>query len=263
MIWAKQQKKRFFQRPRMAMMTMYTVGLCVLSLAAFAQEAPMYRVTLSEAEKQISEELVHKGMGADVQASIIGRRTQDLVTRNEPVVMEIQNLEADTSGSRFSATLAFSTEATLERPAQKLGHIAVVGRYDQMVEVPVVKYRLTSSDVIREEDLDWLKMPVSRTKRETVTEMAALVGKSPVRGLTPNRAIESTEVQNPALVLRRTPVRMTYQTDTISIQALGTAMQDGAMGDKIKVRNDDSGLEVNARVVDRGRVEILPALAFN
>lgn len=264
MIWAKAQKKQFFHRPRMAMMTIYTVGLCLLSLAAFAEMPGQdYTVTLNDAEKQIAEELMNQGMGDDLQVSIIGRRTQEIVRRKEPVMMDVQNLSADKAGNRFSATLAFATEASLNRPAQNLGSIAVSGRFDQMVDVPVVKYRVNSSNVLREEDLEWQKMPLSRTKRETVLEMAALVGKSPVRGLSPGRAIESDEVQSPHIVHRRTPVRMSYQSQSISIQAVGTAMQDGAMGDKIKVRNDDSGLEVDAMVVDRGRVEIMPAIAFN
>lgn len=266
MIWAKAEKKRFFPRPRMAMMTMYTVGLCILSLAAFAAEAAQpqsYVVTQAEAERQIAEALMEQGLGDDIEASIVGRRTPEMVRRTTPVVMEVQNLDAQQGDNRFSATLAFSTEASLERPAQKLGHIAVVGRYDRMVEVPVVKFRMTSENIIKEEDVEWQRLPESRLKRETVLEMAALVGKSPVRGLTPGRAIETTEVQSPPLVLRRTPVRISYQSARINIQAVGTAMQDGAMGETIKVRNDDSGLEVEARVVANGQVEVVPVVAFN
>jgi flagella basal body P-ring formation protein FlgA len=176
--------------------------------------------------------------------------------------MEVLDLEAE-SNNRFSATLSFATEATLNHPAKQLGRLAVVGRYDEMVEVPMVKYRLSSGDIIREDDVEWQKMPLSRTKRETILQMAELVGKSPVRGLSPSRAIEQDEVQAPPIVTRRMPVRIRYQTENISIQAVGTALQDGAMGDKIKVRNDDSGVEVDARVVDRGHVEIMPAIAFN
>ncbi|MCH2546181.1 MAG: flagellar basal body P-ring formation chaperone FlgA [Alphaproteobacteria bacterium] len=265
MIWAKPQKKRFFQRPRMAMMTIYTIGLCMLSLAAFAQTAPIaadYRITLAEAEQQIAQELMRSGHGDDIQANVIGRRSQDLVRRNHPVVMEVVDVQTQ-NNNRFSATLLFTTEADLNRPAQKLGNIVLSGRFDEMVDVPVVKFRLSSADIIREQDMEWLKLPQNRIKRETITEMAQLIGKSPVRGLSPNRAIESDEVQSPPLVTRRMPVRMRYNTENISIQAVGTAMQDGAMGERIKVRNDDSGVEVDATVVDRGHVEVLPALAFN
>lgn len=267
MIWAKAEKKPFFPRPRLALMTLYTVGLCILSLAAFAAEAATgpqgYAVTQAEAERAIADALEARGLGEDIEASILGRRTPELARRNQPLVMEIHDLEAEKGNSRFSATLSFSTEAGLDRPAQRLGNIVVAGHYSEMVEVPVVKFRMTSSDVIKESDVEWLRMAADRLNRDTVLEMHGLVGKSPVRGLTPGRAIETAEVQSPPLVLRRTPVRMSYRSPRISIQAIGTAMQDGALGDTIKVRNDNSGLEVEARVVAGGMVEVMPVIAYN
>lgn len=264
MIWAKESNKRLFERRRAVSLAVYTIALCMLSVAAMAEETVGdYRITLQEAEQAIAQELVRKGLGQDVQASIVGRRNQDLVQRPVPVAMDIAALEADSASQRFTATLSFMTEASLDRPAQKLGSIDVSGRYEEMIEVPVVKYRLSSGDIIREEDVEWQKLPSVRVKRETVMEMAELVGKSVVRGLTPGRPVLGNEVQQPPVVLRRSPVRISYQSNNLSIQAVGTAMQDGALGDKIKVRNDDSGIEVDARVVSRGQVEVMPAMAFN
>lgn len=264
MIWAKESKKHLFERRRTMTLAIYTVALCMLSVAAIAEEkVGDYRVTLQQAEQAIAQELVRKGVGQDLQASIIGRRNQDLVQRPVPVAMDIAALEADTTGQRFTATLSFVTEATLNRPAQQLGSIDVSGRYEEMVEVPVMKYRLSSGNIIHEDDVEWQKLPSTRVKREAVMDMAELVGKSVVRGLTPGRPVLADEVQQPPVVLRRSPVRISYQSNNLSIQAVGTAMQDGAVGDKIKVRNDDSGIEVDARVVARGQVEVTPAVAFN
>lgn len=264
MIWAKAEKKRFFQRPRMAMMTIYTVGLCLLSLSAFAEESMgKHRVTLQEVEALIAEELMRTGAGKDVQASVIGRRSSEIVERDVPITMEMLDLQSDDATGRFKATISFATEAGLNRPAQKLGNLTMAGRYEEMVEVPVVKFRLTSADIIREEDIEWQKMPQRRTDRDTIMEAAEMIGKSPVRGLTPNRGVTHSELQNPPIVLRRAPVQMSYETKNISIKALGTAMQDGAMGDRIKVRNDDSGIILDARVVERGRVEVSPPVYMN
>lgn len=265
MIWAKAEKKRLFHRPRMAMMAIYTVGLCLLSLTAFAAtpERGDYRITLTEAEQLIAEELMRRGLGDDIEATVVGRRTVEIVRRPMPIAMEILTLDTDEATRRFTATLGFSTEAGLDRPAQKLGNLTMAGRYEQMVEVPVVKYRLTSSDVIREEDIEWQKMPASRTERGVVLDARELVGKSPLRGLTANRAVKADELQNPPVVLRRTPVQMRYQSQHISILAIGTAMQDGALGDRIKVRNNDSGIVLDARVVDHGRVEVNPPVIIN
>lgn len=264
MIWAKAEKKRFFHRPRLAMMTIYTVGLCLLSLSAFAQTSEQqYSISLNEVEQLISDELVRQGKGEDVQASVIGRRSTEVVRRNVPLAMEIINLESEAPTQRFRATVRFSTEADMDRPAQKIGDLQLAGRYEIMREVPMVKFRLGSGDVIREEDVVWQKVPARTIDRDTVMEVEELVGKSPVRGLMAGRAIEHDEIQSPPIVLRRAPVQMKYSSEHISISAIGTAMEDGAMGQKIKVRNDDSGIILDARVVERGHVEVTPPVIIN
>lgn len=265
MIWAKAEKKRFFHRPRMAMMTIYTVGLCVLSLAAFAGEPTEgdYRISLTDAEQLIAEELMNKGAGDDVEATVIGRRSTEIIRRSVPVAMKVVDLEVDEENRRFQAVLGFATEEGINRPAEHIGRLTMAGRYDEMVEVPTVKFRLKSGDIIREQDIEWQKMPASRIDRGTVREAELLVGKSPLRGITAGRAIQQDEIEHPPIVLRRAPVHMQYNTESITISAIGTAMQDGAMGQKIKVRNDDSGVIIDARVVDRGRVEVTAPVIIN
>lgn len=268
MMWAKTERKPFLTRPRMTMMSLYTVSLCLLSLAAFAAEseplaATSYRVTADEAQEKIAEEISSRGLGENITVNILGRRNTDLVTRNEPVMMEVADLKLEEKAQRFNARLHFSTEAALNKPARDLGNMEVVGRYEEMVEVPVMKFRLSDEDVIREEDLEMQKMPSSRVRRDTVTNMAELVGKSPARALSPNRPIRTAEIKNPSIVKRASLVKMVYQSGQISIHAVGTALEDGAKGDKIKVRNDDSGAELVAQVSGRGMVEIIPTISLN
>lgn len=263
MIWDKVERKRFLKRSGMAIMACYALGLCLLSLSAMAgTPAGDYRITLTEAEQRIAEELMRQGVGEDMEVDIVGRRSEDLVRRSEPVVMEVVDLTTDTAAQRFTVSLNFSTEAALNKPGRTLGNLVVSGRYEEMREVPVIKYRLKDKDVIREEDIGWQKLPASRLRRDTVLDAEALIGKSPVRSLSPERPVRLAEIQSPPLVFRLNPVKMLYQTEHVQIQAVGTAMQDGAMGEKIKVRNDDSGIELDAIVIDRGRVEILPPITL-
>ncbi|MGB1539911.1 MAG: flagellar basal body P-ring formation chaperone FlgA, partial [Rickettsiales bacterium] len=222
-----------------------------------------YRITLAEAEDLLARELVHRGMGEELQVNVIGRRSEDLVRRTEPVVMDVVDMQVDESQGRFAATVLFSTEAELNKPGQKLGQLLLSGRFEEMLDVPVVKYRLSADDVIREEDLEWQKLPASRTRRDTIQDMAKLVGKSPVRTLSPNRPVRTSEIQDTPIVHKMALVQMDYQTENLQIQAVGTALQDGAMGDKIRVRNDDSGRELDAVVEARGKVRVIPALALN
>ncbi len=260
MMWAK-QPKRFFARPRLAMMSIYTVTLCLISLAAFAT-TKTHSVTLAEAEELVVQALQERGVEGELEVTIVGRRTDELVRQEVPIIMDMAYFEMDEGTQRFSGVLSFSTEADLNRPSRNLGRLNVAGRYDVMMDVPVVKYRLNQEDVIRAGDIEWQKVPVARTRRDTITDETELVGMSPVRSISPGRPIRESEVSNPPVVSRYKPVQMSYQTGRIIIKAVGTALQDGAVGERIKVRNDDSGMELNAIVVERGKVNVLPAFTM-
>lgn len=275
MIWAKEEKKRSYLNPRV-MLAVYTIGICMLSVAAFAEtpapqqlqvnvtpaaltQAASFAVTRAEAETRIAERLTEQGAGDDLQVSIVGRRTDELVRRSEPVVMEITELAPDANTNRFTATLAFSTEASLDKPAVALGNLQVAGRFEQMQDVPMVKFRMTSGQVITADDIIWQKMPSARLTRDTVLASEDLVGKMAVRTLTGTRAIKSDELRVPPVVTRQSTVHMNYKSANLSIQAVGQALEDGAVGDKIRVRNTSSGAMLEGIVTANGQVQILPA----
>lgn len=58
------------------------------------------------------------------------------------------------------------------------------------------------------------------------------------------------------VVRRGDPVAMTVENESFSITLEGVAEQDGAPGDRIRVRTDDKGGPRMAQVVDAGRVTI-------
>ena len=62
--------------------------------------------------------------------------------------------------------------------------------------------------------------------------------------------------EEPPVVKSRDPVRLTVRVGGLRITALGEALQDGRVGQNIRVRNVDSNKMVTGRVLDRGLVEV-------
>lgn len=228
--------------------------ICQLAFPAFADG---YHVSLKDAEVEVSRAIVEKGIGEEIEAHISGRTSDYLLDYNEPVTMEIAHIDVDPSQQRFKAKLSFMTEAQLNKSSKALGTLDVSGRYDEIFSIPVVKYRIRQGDIIRSEDITWQKLPSMRLRQDTIRSDDALIGSTPIRGLSPGRPVRASEVKIPPIVTRQSLVQMQYKTPNLTIQALGTAMQDGALNEKIKVRNDDSGTLVDAVVVDKGKVRVL------
>ena len=63
-------------------------------------------------------------------------------------------------------------------------------------------------------------------------------------------------VKKPYIVLPRRPVKIVTDVNGVRIETDGTAIQRGAEGDLIKVRNNSSGKVVRARVLDATTVKI-------
>ena len=51
-------------------------------------------------------------------------------------------------------------------------------------------------------------------------------------------------------------VNLVYSDGDLSISAVGMALQDGAVGDFVRVRNDDSGITVTGVVQPDGDVRV-------
>ena len=89
-----------------------------------------------------------------------------------------------------------------------------------------------------------------------VRSRTALVGKMARLTLLPGRAIPFAAVGNPRLVVNGGEVTLIYAEGGLVIVTNGAAMQDGTLGDLIKVRNSDSGVTVSGVVQADGSVRV-------
>jgi flagella basal body P-ring formation protein FlgA len=91
----------------------------------------------------------------------------------------------------------------------------------------------------------------------TVVETRSeLIGKRAIRTLLPGRAILAIAVGNPRAVVNGAEVTLVYSEGDLRIVAVASALQDGGVGDVIKVRNIDSGLTISGTVQADGSVRV-------
>ncbi len=83
-----------------------------------------------------------------------------------------------------------------------------------------------------------------------------LIGKVARRTLLPGKPISPAAVDNPKIVVIGAEVKIIFSEDGLEIVASGMAMQAGAVGDRIRVRNQDSGLIVSGRILYDGSVRV-------
>jgi flagella basal body P-ring formation protein FlgA len=112
-------------------------------------------------------------------------------------------------------------------------------------------------DVVRADQLDsraFLYDPDGPSAYvENIDAVVGLVARST---LLANRPIPLNGVEKMKIVENGAPVRIRFSQGGFSITTAGQAMQAGALGEVVRVRNNDTGLIVSGSVREDGAVEV-------
>lgn len=155
---------------------------------------------------------------------------------------------------RFTLTVSFYNKEGALGYQEKVN-----GRYEEYLEVPVLKQRIGKGEIIQPE---WVgKMPINlqRISSEMIKETSQLYGKTARHSLRPNNPILVSSISSAYQILKQSPVNMIYQTGSLFIKDTGIAMEDGTLGEIIRVKNLRSQTIIHALVSAENEVKVTPA----
>lgn len=116
--------------------------------------------------------------------------------------------------------------------------------------------QLRPGDVVGPGDIELRELPPGTYVRRPVRQLEEAVGQVVTRLTGAGEALEATAIRPPALVRRRERVRIVVRTGGVEVTALGEPMEDGALGETIRVVCLASRRTLEARVVGPGVVEV-------
>jgi flagella basal body P-ring formation protein FlgA len=126
----------------------------------------------------------------------------------------------------------------------------------QEARVPTPRAVIYPGDII----LDEMLVDVPNAARDGsgpfVDSRSLIVGKAARLTLLPGHAIPFSGVSNRKLVSNGADVRLVFSEGDLVIMTTGAALQDGSIGDIVRVRNDDSGVTVSGAVQPDGSVRV-------
>ncbi len=223
------------------------------------------RVVISRASQVIGAEAIvaevrgllgEEAQSDDLWVELDNNRVAVHIPASMAPSIAIKNFRYDRASRRFTGLLQAPAEApTVVQP--------VSGQVFRTAEVPVLKRRLRKSQIIAEDDIEWISMRSDRVSRNVITDAGDLIGKAPRRPLTAGSLIRMADVREPVLVAKGNTVTMVYKTRFMTLTARGKALDDGSRGATVRVMNPQSKRVVEAKVVSADRVvaETLGAVA--
>ncbi len=195
--------------------------------------------------------LVAQGAARDCDVSIPGF-TPPLVPASGESGAIVTQLDYDHDQGRFVAVLSVSGGGM--QPFS----VRVSGEVSDVIVVPVAVIRLSAGAVAGPDDVRMARVHVDQVHAEVVRDPAGVIGKQLKRQIQAGVPIALADLQLPTQIARGEPVRLQLQVGELSLTGEGTALESGATGDRIRVRNNSSQAVIRAEVVSPGVVRVIP-----
>lgn len=166
----------------------------------------------------------------------------------EPIAVE--GVSTDASGRRFAARIA------LPVGSGNVHRQTITGQLHRLAQVPVPARIIGRGETIRAEDLEWVQMKGSRLGTSAVVDAAGLVGHTARGPLRPGTPVRTTQIRKPVVVAKGSLVMVVLDRPGMALSARARALEDGGVGEAIRVSNLQSSTVVEGTVAGPGRVEV-------
>jgi flagella basal body P-ring formation protein FlgA len=134
--------------------------------------------------------------------------------------------------------------------------LTLSGIATEMIDVVALLQPLRRGDILKEEDLDVIRLARNKVPAGALTEADDILGKEARTNIRANAPLARRDFQRPMLVERGEKVTVVYEMAGMKLTSRAQAMEDGAKGDVIDVRNLQSRRIVPATVSSRGQVRV-------
>lgn len=163
----------------------------------------------------------------------------------------VEQISLDSRTKRFRALLRLPADDGRFR------QVEIGGQLLKTTSIPVLRRSVGAGEIIRKGDIQWIELPTSRSSQNYVESAAEIIGQQARRPIRSGQPIRRIELQRPVLIKKGRLVTMVVKHKNMILTATGKALEDGGMGDVIRLSNTKSRLTLEGKVVSPERVDVI------
>ncbi|MBH0180015.1 MAG: flagellar basal body P-ring formation protein FlgA [Nitrospira sp.] len=212
------------------------------------------------AEREISGDLLTKTIRGYLEAEW-GRKVKDVqvtvLDPSEPIKVPSGDMELhvipvsnDERLGRRMFQMAVNVNGKSWNTVEVLADVAA------MIDALAPNRSLKSDEIIDGQDLKTVRMRTHQLSHPFMTDREEVIGKSAARPLPADVPFRTGFLKAPVLVKKGDRVMIEAKRGGLSIQAYGVTKSSGRVGQTIMVSNQDSGRELQAKIVGPGLVQV-------
>ena len=127
----------------------------------------------------------------------------------------------------------------------------------KVYEIVIILSRpVQRGDIITRQHLAIEKKDVSKLRGDFITQVEQIENKQAARQMQKGAILGLKSFIEPKLIKRGDKIIITSMQPTFSIRMNGVAMMDGTKGQRIRIKNENSGRIINAMVIEAGLVAV-------
>jgi flagellar basal body P-ring formation protein FlgA len=189
--------------------------------------------------------LIERGAPTDAGIDLESRTQQMIVATDQSAKLSVRDLFFDPVANRFSATMAAGDS-----------RLMVAGKLYPTIEVPEVTRAIPRGETVIAEDVSMVKVRQDQLRQATVTDIGAVVGMAAKVPLRAGQPISEGDLQRPLAVSRGALVTLVLNYNGMQLTAQGRAVDQGSLGDTVRVTNTHSNLTVEGVIDGTNRVRV-------
>ena len=125
-----------------------------------------------------------------------------------------------------------------------------------LVTVPVSLRPIGRGEIIQPTDLGYMRVKSEQLTGNIVTETSGIIGKAAKRSLAAAAMFNINDIEAAKIVLKNAPVTVRLRTATIYLTLHAVALENGALGERIRVQNLTSKQVIVGVVRSAGLVDV-------
>ncbi len=223
---------------------MRLLGVIAVVVAAYSLALAHAQSGSDDSAERMAKDYILDHYGALVPDP--DRLEVELVGRLPGRPLELLQLAMGETMNRFIAV--YSTTRGLAR---------VGGAAQAFMSVPAPNRRITSGELLTNDDLSDVTVDAFSLDQEIALSRNAVVGHEARRALSPGRPIRADFLDSPTVIEVNQAVEMLFQAPGLRITVKGRAVDEGGVGDTIRVMNVRSNKIVTGVVVDASTVTVM------
>jgi flagella basal body P-ring formation protein FlgA len=209
-------------------------------------------VTASMIKDLVAQELQRAGLTNEMDIALDNRLLEVNRPKGTALNYRLTDFQHDPIRHRFTSTLVVDANASA-----KADVIPVTGRAIPMVRLAKLTHAVKAGEALGDSDVEWFSLPQDKTGADAVTDVSALKDMETRRNMETGAVLRRHDMRAARLVTKGSLVTMQVQTPFMNISTQGRAINDGAMGETVRVLNTQSNRTVDATVIGTGKVSVV------